>query len=80
MSMYDKDPLSKPELVEHMFNRVCEQVDLGDIYQIKRQGKDRSDIFWQYGKIHGLENIAFVSDEDLATVNGNPIRLQELIN
>lgn len=24
MSMYDKDPLSKPELVEHMMKRVSE--------------------------------------------------------
>mgnify|MGYP006922971879 CR=1 FL=1 len=66
MAMYDKDPLSKPELVEHMFKRISEQVDLTEVFQVKRQGKDKSDIFWLLGKIHGLENIAFCSDEDLA--------------
>ena len=28
LSMYDKDPLSKPELLEHMVRRISEQTDL----------------------------------------------------
>ena len=78
--MYDKDPLSKPELVEHMFKRISQQTDLSKVFQIKRQGKDRSDVFWLLGKVHGLENIAFCDSADLATVNGNPAKLQVLVN
>ena len=80
MAMYDKDPLSKPELVEHMINRISEQTDLSKVFQIKRQGKDRNDVFWLLGKIHGLENIAFCDSADLADVQGNPAKLQMLIN
>lgn len=80
LAMYDKDPLSKPELVDHMMKRISEQTDLTEVFRIKRQGKDASDIFWQFGKIHGLENIAFADAEDLAEVKGNPYELQKLVN
>ena len=80
MAMYDKDPLSKPELVEHMIKRISEQTDLSKVFQIKRQGKDRNDVFWLLGKIHGLENIAFCDSAELAEVGGNPAKLQMLIN
>ena len=80
MAMYDKDPLSKPELVEHMVKRISETTDLAKVFEIKRQGKDQSDVFWLLGKIHGLENIAFCDAADLAQVNGNSVKLQKLIN
>ena len=80
MAMYDKDPLSKPELVEHMVKRISETVDLSKVFEIKRQGKDQSDVFWLLGKIHGLENIAFCDAADLAQVSGNSVKLQRLIN
>lgn len=38
-------------------------------------GKDKDDIFWKFGKIHGLENIAFVDPKDLEAAAGNPVRL-----
>ena len=75
MAMYDKDPLSKPELVEHMVKRISETVDLSKVFEIKRQGKDQSDVFWLLGKIHGLENIAFCDAADLAQVKGNSVKL-----
>jgi hypothetical protein len=78
--MYDKDPLSKPELLNHMVKRISEQTDLTKIFRIKRQGKDVNDFFWQFGKIHGLENIAFCDPVELSQVNGNPVKLQKLIN
>lgn len=43
------------------FNTLSE---LGDV-QIKRKGKDKDPYYWAFGKIHGLENIAFASTEDL---------------
>ena len=48
--------------------------------RVKRIGKDRDDIYYLLGKIHGLENIAFLTDEELAEIDGNPIKLQEAIN
>ena len=75
LAMYDKDPLSKPELLEHMVKRISEQTDLSDVFRIKRQGKDKSDIFWSVGKIHGLENIAFCDPADIETTKGNPYKL-----
>jgi hypothetical protein len=43
-------------------------------------GKDKNDVFWQLGKIHGLENLAFVSDAEIEACNGNPQRLQMLVD
>jgi len=65
-----------------MLNRIADgrevSSDFSRKFKIKRMGKDKDDIFWQIGKIHGLENLAFVSDEDIAAANGNPILLQSL--
>jgi len=43
-------------------------------------GKDKNDLFWKYGKIHGLENIAYCSIEEIQECQGDPIELQKLIN
>lgn len=75
LSMYDKDPLSKPELLEHMMKRITEQTDLTKVFQIKRQGKDKNPLFWQLGKIHGLENIAYCDPAEVAKCAGNPVSL-----
>lgn len=52
-----------------MLNRIADGKGVDENfmkhYKIKRMGKDKDDIFWQIGKVHGLENIAHVSDEDL---------------
>jgi hypothetical protein len=37
-------------------------------------------LFYAYGKIHGLENIAFCDTEDVKATKGNPVLLQQLIN
>lgn len=65
-----------------MLNRIADgreiDADVMNRYRIKRMGKDKNDIFWQLGKVHGLENIAFVKDEDLKLAQGNPLMLQHL--
>ena len=78
--MYDKDPLSKPQLLDHLVKRISEQTDLTEVFRVKRQGKDSNPIFWQFGKIHGLENIAFCDPAELSTVKGNPYTLQKIVN
>jgi hypothetical protein len=60
--------------------KITKEFDISELFQIKRMGKDLDEIFYRFGKIHGLENIAFISDEDLETTNGNPVALQHLIN
>lgn len=37
-------------------------------------------MFWSYGKIHGLENIAYLDDEKIKELEGDPWRLQIEIN
>ena len=39
--------------------------DISKIFKIKRRGKDADDLFWSFGKVHGLENIAFATNEEL---------------
>ena len=36
LAMYDKDPLSKPELLDHMVKRISETTDLSDVFRVKR--------------------------------------------
>jgi len=38
-------------------------------------GKDKDDIFWSIGKIHGLENLANVDDDKLCATGGDPMQL-----
>ena len=47
---------------------------------MKRSGKDLDDFYYNFGKVHGLENIAFVDPEELSKTNGNPVALQCLVN
>lgn len=54
-------------------------MDLGKLYQVRRLGKDLDDIYWQFGKIHGLENVRYLTDDQIAKIT-NPIELQDAIN
>jgi hypothetical protein len=58
---YSDKPLVKDELIE----RLKEMEKKGHKMRVRRMGKDSDEIFWFFGKIHGLENIAFVEDEKL---------------
>lgn len=80
LSLHAKEPLTKKELVEHMMKKINKNVDLSGMFQIKRSGKDENDIHWSFGKVHGLENIAYIDDEKLDQVKGNPVTLQRLVN
>ena len=43
-------------------------------------GKDKDDIFWTLGKIHGLENIALCDLEAIKATRGDPMKMQMLVN
>lgn len=40
---------------------------------------DKNDLIWMFSKIHGLENIAFLTDEQLELIK-DPFTLQRAIN
>ena len=40
--------------------------DISKYFSVKRGGQDRDDLFWMFGKIHGLENIAFCDPAEVA--------------
>ena len=58
-----------------MMMQIAKDVDLGEVYRVKRLGKDLDPLFWSFGKIHGLENIAYADSEELAKTEGNPVAL-----
>jgi hypothetical protein len=53
-------PLSKNEMIDEIVSKMIETGQFKDKYRVKRLGIDEDDLFWAIGKIHGLENIAFV--------------------
>lgn len=82
ISTYSTEALTEPEILNSL-SRVAEaeaenQVDSNK--RIKRLGPDAEDHYWMFGKIHGLENIAYLTEEQIHACNGNPVLLQEAIN
>lgn len=73
---YSDRPFVKDELLE----RLRDMERKGHKMRVRRMGKDRDDIYWYFGKIHGLENIACIDDELLKKAAGDPIMLQKLVN
>ena len=63
-----------------MMKQIAKEVDLGEVYRVKRLGKDLDPLFWSFGKIHGLENIAYADFDELVAANGNPVAIQRIIN
>ena len=49
-----------------MARNAAKHVDLASKFKIKRSGKDDNDIFYSFGKVHGLENIAYIDNDKLA--------------
>ena len=50
------------------------------MFKVKIGGKDHDPMFWSFGKIHGLENIAFLDPEEVKATDGNPVKIQKLVN
>lgn len=46
-------------MVDNIILNTMKEYDLGKLFRVKRAGKDKDPMFWSFGKIHGLENIAF---------------------
>jgi hypothetical protein len=81
LEKYTQGPPTKAELLERIADgKPVDQEPLLQRYQIRRTGKDKDDLFWKLGKVHGIEYIAFCSEEELKSTGGDPIKLQQLIN
>lgn len=59
LAIYSTEPLTKNEMIDQIALQALREFDVGKMFRIKRVGKDRDPMFWSFGKIHGLENIAF---------------------
>jgi hypothetical protein len=59
LSEYNSTPLTKQEMVDNIVLNTMKTQDMSHLFRVKRSGIDRDDIFFTFGKIHGLENIAF---------------------
>ena len=80
LSNYGTEPLTKSEMTSNLMLQALKEVDMSKVFQVSRNGKDKDPFFWSFGKVHGLENIAFVDPEELHQTNGNPVKIQRLIN
>lgn len=73
--MYTSGPLTKAELLNRIADGLPIDPNFANKFRIKRAGKDKNDIFWTLGKVHGLENIAFATSEELKETEGNPMKI-----
>lgn len=80
LTVYGTDPLTKKELSDNLILHAMKEFDISQLFRVKRAGKDKDPYFWSFGKVHGLENLAFVDPKELKETNGNPVAIQELVN
>ena len=80
LTAYGTDPLTKSEMMDNIAIHALSEFDLSKIFRVKRAGKDLDPYFWSFGKIHGLENIAFADPEELKATNGNPVKIQKIVD
>lgn len=62
ISTYSDEAMTEPEIMEKLVGDDSPIALNPNKYQVKRVGRDADDHYWFYGKIHGLENIAYLSD------------------
>jgi DNA repair ATPase RecN len=81
LQTYAKDPMTKKELKKHIATnaQLKDEEIKGKTKKIRRSGKDTNDVFWAIGKVHGIENIVYLTEEQIASVK-SPAHLQSMIN
>lgn len=76
---FSTEALTEPEIMQQLKDAAQkneQQKPAQDPkWRVKRLGPDASDHYWFYGKIHGLENIAYLTPEEIAACEGNPVKL-----
>lgn len=74
------EDLSKNSIIDALLAKANEESEFVNSKRIKRTGNDANDIKYFFGKIHGLENIAYLTQEQFDSVSNNPVALQWLVN
>ncbi len=67
--------MTKSELLNRIADGLPVDPNFAKKFRIKRAGKDKNDIFWETGKIHGLENLAFATPEEIEAAGGDPMKI-----
>ena len=80
LDLYQSGPLTKAELLNRLADGRPVDNEFAKKFRIKRMGKDKDDIFFALGKIHGLENLAYADPEEVAACKGDPMKLQRLVD
>ena len=75
LSVYGTKATTRNEMMDNIAAQLLQKEDIASLFKVKRGGKDRDDFFWSFGKIHGLENIAFVDQAELLATKGNPVMI-----
>jgi len=60
LDVYTSGPLTKASMLDRIAEGRSVDANYSKNFKIKRMGKDKDDLFWSFGKVHGLENLAFV--------------------
>lgn len=78
--MYQNGPLTKADMLHRLNNGQKVDQKFAKNFQIKRAGRDKDNYFWNWGKLHGLENIVYVDENEAAQAFGDPWKMQILLN
>ena len=75
VSTYTTEAMTEPEILSGLSKVAEDQASVDTKMRVKRLGPDADDNYWMFGKIHGLENIAYLTKEELDACKGNPVKL-----
>jgi hypothetical protein len=67
-------------MMDNLALHALKEFDFAKMFRVKRAGKDNDPVFWSFGKIHGLENIAFADPAEVKSTNGNPVKIQQIVD
>lgn len=80
LAAYSTEAMTQPEIIQKLQQKNTLNKPKKPKMKVKRLGKDADDLYWVGGKIHGLENIALLSAEELKAVSRDPVALQLAVN
>ena len=76
LDLYSSGPLTKAEMLNRFAEGKSVDPNFSKNFKIKRAGKDKDDIFWAIGKIHGIENAGLCNLDELKSTGGDPMKVQ----
>jgi hypothetical protein len=80
LDLYSSGPLTKAEMLNRFAEGKKVDASFTKNFKMKRMGKDKDNIFWAIGKIHGIENAGLCDLDELKATGGDPMQVQEIIN